>query len=73
MVWGPTKLARGDVNGYVRARVCVCARPQALFVLFESASGFAMFEVVEAEAVGGLQEEVQRSVKDLARFSQVRS
>lgn len=57
----------------MRARVCVCARPQALFVLFESASGFAMFEVVEAEAVGGLQEEVQRSVKDLARFSQVRS
>lgn len=42
-----------------------------LFVLFESASGFALFEQVESEEIGSQLEEVQRSVTELARFSKI--
>jgi nucleolar protein 56 len=41
------------------------------FVLFESASGYALFEVVEVEEVASLKAEVQASVTDLARFSKI--
>ncbi|OQR98733.1 nucleolar protein Nop56 [Thraustotheca clavata] len=38
------------------------------FVLFESASGYALFEVVEAEQIGQLLDQVQKGVQDLAKF-----
>jgi nucleolar protein 56 len=39
--------------------------------LFESASGYALFDVVEVEEVAALKAEVQASVTDLARFSKI--
>lgn len=43
-------------------------RIQSFFVLYESASGYALMEVVEAEEVGSLLEEVQQAVLDPQRF-----
>ncbi len=40
-------------------------------VLFESSSGYALFEVTEAEEIGALKAQVQESVLDLARFSKL--
>ncbi|KAJ3075007.1 snoRNP complex protein nop56 [Podochytrium sp. JEL0797] len=39
-----------------------------LFVLFESASGFALFERVQGEEIGQELEEVQKAALDLAKF-----
>ena len=39
------------------------------FVLFESASGYALVEVVEFEEIGSTTKEVQETVADLKRFS----
>jgi nucleolar protein 56 len=41
------------------------------FVLFESASGYAIFEVVENEEIGGLLAEVQAAVADVSSFGRV--
>lgn len=41
------------------------------FVLFESASGYGLFEVVENEEIGNLLAEVQASVNDLAKFGRI--
>ncbi|ETI49601.1 hypothetical protein F441_06602 [Phytophthora nicotianae CJ01A1] len=41
------------------------------FVLFESASGYAIFEVVENEEIGGLLAEVQASVADVSSFGRI--
>lgn len=41
------------------------------FVLYESASGYAVFEVVEFEEIGSLKEEVQKSINDLKLFSRL--
>lgn len=41
------------------------------YVLYESASGYALFEVVEAEEISALKPEVQAAVTDLARFSNI--
>ncbi|CAM9371557.1 unnamed protein product, partial [Hapterophycus canaliculatus] len=41
---------------------------QSFFVLYESASGYALMEVIEAEEVGSLLEEVQQAVLDPQRF-----
>ncbi|KAF0719547.1 Aste57867_961 [Aphanomyces stellatus] len=38
------------------------------FVLFESASGYALFEVVESEQIAVLLDQVQKGVQDLAKF-----
>jgi hypothetical protein len=38
-------------------------RVQALFVLFESASGFALFEAKDLDEIGNSAEKVQESVK----------
>lgn len=43
----------------------------AQYVLFESASGYGLFEVVEAEEIGALKATVQAAVTDLARFSAI--
>lgn len=40
-------------------------------MLFESASGYSIFEVVEAEEIGMLKAKVQESVTDHARFSKI--
>mmetsp|Transcript_13930 Transcript_13930/g.18217 ORF Transcript_13930/g.18217 Transcript_13930/m.18217 type:complete len:520 (-) Transcript_13930:420-1979(-) len=39
------------------------------YILFESASGYGLFEVTEAEEIGSLLSEVQASVTELKRFS----
>jgi nucleolar protein 56 len=43
----------------------------ALNLLFESSSGYALFEVVKAEEVGAASEAGQESIVDLARFSKI--
>jgi len=43
----------------------------ALFVLYESASGYGLFEVVESEEIGSVDDEVQAAVIDMARFSRL--
>ena len=40
-------------------------------MLFEAASGYCLFEVVEVEEIGALKTEVQASVTDLGRFSKL--
>lgn len=41
------------------------------FVLFESASGFSLFEVKEFDEIGQSADKVQETVSDLARFGKV--
>ena len=41
------------------------------YVLYEAASGYAFFEVVEAEAVGSLLDQVQQSVLDPKKFCSI--
>ncbi len=43
----------------------------ALNLLFESSSGYALFEVVKAEEIGAMSEAVQETIQDLARFSKI--
>ncbi len=42
-----------------------------LYVLYEHASGYAIFKVVAKEEIGALLQEVQESVRDLERFGKV--
>ena len=42
---------------------------KVLFVLFEHASGYAVFRCSEAEDIGALLPEVQEAMADFARFS----
>jgi nucleolar protein 56 len=37
-------------------------------VLFDSASGYSLFSVLESEEIGSLTDEVQAGMSDLARF-----
>jgi nucleolar protein 56 len=39
-----------------------------MYVLYESASGYGLFEVVESEEIGSIEEEVQAAVADMGRF-----
>jgi len=41
---------------------------QGFFILFESASGFALFEVVQHEEIAALVGEVQHAIHDFGRF-----
>lgn len=41
------------------------------YCLYESASGYALFSVLESEEIGSLLEEVQAGVNDFARFQRV--
>mmetsp|Transcript_5496 Transcript_5496/g.13901 ORF Transcript_5496/g.13901 Transcript_5496/m.13901 type:complete len:517 (-) Transcript_5496:205-1755(-) len=43
----------------------------ALFVLFESASGYALFEGLDMDEIGQTQEAVQETIIDMARFGKV--
>lgn len=43
----------------------------SVFVLFESASGYALFEQTESDEIGELLEEMQNAMADLSRFSKV--
>ena len=43
----------------------------SLFILFESASGYALFEQTESDEIGELLEEMQNAMADLSRFSKV--
>ncbi|GBG58749.1 hypothetical protein CBR_g149 [Chara braunii] len=44
---------------------------KALYVLFEAASGYAVFEAVGLDAVGMTAEAIQESISDLNRFGRV--
>ena len=44
---------------------------QSLHVLFEHATGYALFRVKEFEEIGLLQAQVEESVVDVTRFSTV--
>ena len=48
-----------------------CLQPQCLHVLYEHASGYALFRVREFEEVSMLESEVQQSATDLSRFNSV--
>jgi nucleolar protein 56 len=41
------------------------------FVLFEAASGFGLFEVLEFEEIGSSTEQMQQTVADLQKFSRL--
>lgn len=43
----------------------------AFYVLFESASGYALFSVLEAEEIATALQEVQTGLMDLSRFQRV--
>jgi len=42
-----------------------------LFVLYESASGYALFERLQAEEIGNQTDAVQQSVQDFGRFARI--
>ena len=46
-------------------------QPSTQFVLYESASGYSLMEVVEAEEIASAKAEVLASMTDLARFSKI--
>lgn len=48
-----------------------CFQAKSLHVLFEHASGYALFRVKEFEEIGMMLPEVEASVTDLARFNSV--
>jgi hypothetical protein len=50
---------------------CCCCRLQALFVLYESASGFALFDIKGLDEIGQAVDKVQASVSDMQRFGKV--
>lgn len=43
----------------------------SFFTLFESASGYGLFSVLESEEIGSLLEEVQASINDLSKFQRI--
>mmetsp|Transcript_2827 Transcript_2827/g.6529 ORF Transcript_2827/g.6529 Transcript_2827/m.6529 type:complete len:492 (+) Transcript_2827:119-1594(+) len=43
----------------------------SFYILFESASGYAIFSVLETEEVGSLLQEVQKSIGDLSKFQRI--
>ena len=43
----------------------------AFYILFESASGYGLFSVLESEEIGNLLQEVQSGQNDLSRFQRV--
>ncbi|CAH1782823.1 unnamed protein product [Owenia fusiformis] len=45
--------------------------PKVLHMLFEHASGYALFKVKEFEEISMLQPEVEESVKDLSKFNSI--
>jgi hypothetical protein len=49
----------------------IFAVPQALYALFESASGYGLFEVTELDEVNRNVEAVQESILDLQRFGKI--
>jgi len=49
----------------------VWVQVQSLYVLFEHATGYALFRVKEFEEIGLLQAQVEESVVDVTRFSSV--
>jgi nucleolar protein 56 len=42
-----------------------------LYVLYESASGYALFERIESEEIADESPELQRSIQDFGRFSRI--
>ena len=43
----------------------------SFFTLFESASGYALFSILETDEIGSLLNEVQESINDLSRFQRI--
>ena len=51
--------------------LCVVFQSQAMFTLFEHASGYGLFRVKEFEEVGMLLPAVEDAVRDLSKFNSV--
>lgn len=64
-------LARPSSVGAVRTALSSAAAMPALYVLFESASGYALMEAVEAGDLAAFRAAAQASINDLARFSKM--
>ena len=43
----------------------------SFYTLFESASGYGLFSILESEEIGSLLSEVQASINDLPRFQKI--
>ena len=43
----------------------------ANYIMFESASGYGLFEIKESEEIASIDDEVQASVLDMTRFSKL--
>jgi nucleolar protein 56 len=43
----------------------------SFYTLFESASGYGLFSILESEEIGSLLAEVQASINDLPRFQKI--
>eukprot|EP00794_Sanderia_malayensis_P005236 gene5236-5897_t len=54
-----------------RTRLDLYVVAVVMYVLYEHASGYAIFKVVAKEEIGALIQEVQESVQDLERFGKV--
>lgn len=42
-----------------------------MYVLFETASGFSLFERLESEEIGATLDSVQQSIMDLSKFGKI--
>jgi len=47
------------------------AKGKRLYILFESASGYGVFDVVESDQIGQLKAKVQQAITDPRRFSEI--
>lgn len=45
--------------------------PQVFYILYESAAGYALFEVKDAEEIAALAEKVQKSLSDFKRVAKL--
>lgn len=43
----------------------------SFYTLFESASGYGLFSILESEEIGSLLSEVQQGITDLSRFQRI--
>lgn len=68
---GDNGLPTGDwkIEGWTTDRCTLDT--MATHILFESASGLAVFDVVQAEEIGAKTREVQESIQDISKFSRM--
>ena len=55
----------------ITSDLCFLFQSQSMYILFEHASGYALFSVREFEEVGMLLPQVEEGVKDISKFMSV--